>query len=115
VCVVCGKVFIVDPGRGGTPAYVWCRQAEARFSLLQLLLLLLQTSPAAGCLLASAESCCHWQSAPYFCLLYLLKSPKPIPHSQAPLEAILSAPFCSTRVHVLCGVDGYRRGTCRDP
>jgi hypothetical protein len=82
VCSVCVNMCIVDPGRGGTPAYVWCRQAEARFSLLQLLLLLLQTSPAAGCLLASAESCCHWQSAPYFCLLYLLKSPKPIPHSQ---------------------------------
>jgi FtsH-binding integral membrane protein len=59
VCSVWCNVFIVDPGRGGTPAYVWCRQAEARFSLLQLLLLLLQTSPAAGCLLASAESCCH--------------------------------------------------------
>eukprot|EP01049_Picozoa_sp_SAG25_P022266 SAG25_NODE_8766_length_405_cov_0.839869_2_plen_73_part_01 len=62
------KSFIVDHGRGGTPAYVWCRQAEARFSLLQLLLLLLplQTSLAAGCLLASTESCCRWQSAPYF-------------------------------------------------
>jgi hypothetical protein len=82
VCSVWCNVFIGDPGRGGTPAYMWCRQAKARFSLLQLLLLLLQTSPAAGCLLASAESCCHWQSAPYFCLLYLLKSPKPIPHSQ---------------------------------
>eukprot|EP01047_Picozoa_sp_COSAG01_P077729 COSAG01_NODE_14105_length_1495_cov_4.885387_1_plen_25_part_10 len=23
--VVCRNVFIVDPGRGGTPAYVWCR------------------------------------------------------------------------------------------
>jgi hypothetical protein len=41
-------------------------QAEACFSLLQLLQLLLQTSPAAGCLLASTESCCRWQSAPYF-------------------------------------------------
>jgi hypothetical protein len=50
VCVLCSKSFIVDPGRGGTPAYMWCRQAKARFSLLQLLLLLLQTSPAAGCL-----------------------------------------------------------------
>eukprot|EP01047_Picozoa_sp_COSAG01_P077596 COSAG01_NODE_14033_length_1504_cov_14.232740_1_plen_55_part_10 len=55
MCSVCVNMCIVDPGRGGTPAYTWCRQAEARFSLLQLLLLLLQTSPAAGCLLASAE------------------------------------------------------------
>ena len=66
MCSVWCNVFIGDPGRGGTPAYMWCRQAEARFSLLQLLLLLLQTSSAAGCLLASAESCCRWQSAPYF-------------------------------------------------
>jgi hypothetical protein len=55
VGVVCRNVFIVDPGRGGTPAYVWCRQAVTRFSLLQLLLLLLQASPAAGCLLASTD------------------------------------------------------------
>jgi hypothetical protein len=66
VCSVWCNVFIGVSGRGSTPAYMWCRQAEARFSLLQLLLLLLQTSPAAGYLLASTESCCCWQSAPYF-------------------------------------------------
>ena len=70
MCVVCGKVFIVDPGRGGTPAYVWCRQAKARFSLLQLLLLLLQTNPAAGCLLAPNRAVTGNQFRTSVCCIY---------------------------------------------
>jgi hypothetical protein len=41
------------------------QNGQARFSLLQQLLLLLLANTAAGCLLpTSTESCCHWQSAP---------------------------------------------------
>jgi hypothetical protein len=52
-----------------------CRRAVARFSLLQQLLLLLLANTAAGCLLTSTESCCHWQSAPYLTFLNLLICP----------------------------------------
>jgi hypothetical protein len=54
---------------GWTPAYLWCRRAVARFSLLQQLVLLLLVAAAASCLLASTESCCRWQSALYLVLL----------------------------------------------
>jgi hypothetical protein len=38
-------------------------------------MLLLLANTAAGCLLTSTESCCHWQSAPVPCFLNLLIYP----------------------------------------
>eukprot|EP01047_Picozoa_sp_COSAG01_P070956 COSAG01_NODE_10893_length_2058_cov_6.530883_1_plen_127_part_00 len=78
------NTFIVDLGRGWTPAYLWCRRAVTCFSLLvlQQLLLLLLAATAAGCLLTSTESCCRWQSALYLAFLKLLICPDIIAVSQ---------------------------------
>jgi hypothetical protein len=86
------KLDGVDNGREGLyrvddgvdPGIPVCRRAVARFSLLQQLLLLLLANTAAGCLLTSTESCCHWQSAPYLTFLNLLICPDIIAVSHTP-------------------------------